>query len=95
MGELPGVKGATILDQGTFSELLKRGRDLSNILQEQKKPPTTTAAPDVAVGQTSDQVQFSCHRVPHLLEKKYRTLQLESRLGRLVRDLQAPAWCLD
>lgn len=38
MGELPGVKGATIVDQGNFSELMARGQDLSNILQEQKRP---------------------------------------------------------
>lgn len=45
MGELPGVKGATIVDQGTFSELLSRGRDLSNILQEQKRPAAAVDVP--------------------------------------------------
>lgn len=36
MGQLPGAEGATIVDQGTYDELVGRGRDLSNILEEQK-----------------------------------------------------------
>lgn len=36
MGQLPGAEGATIVDQGTYEELVGRGRDLSNILEEQK-----------------------------------------------------------
>ncbi|CAM9789450.1 unnamed protein product [Ectocarpus sp. 4 AP-2014] len=37
MGQLPGAEGATIVDQGTYEELVGRGRDFSNILAEQKK----------------------------------------------------------
>eukprot|EP00752_Nemacystus_decipiens_P001289 g1282.t1 len=36
MGQLPGAEGATIVDQGTYDELVGRGRDFSNILEEQK-----------------------------------------------------------
>ncbi|CAM9778905.1 unnamed protein product, partial [Ectocarpus fasciculatus] len=36
MGQLPGAEGATIVDQGTYEELVGRGRDFSNILAEQK-----------------------------------------------------------
>ncbi|CAM9971891.1 unnamed protein product [Laminaria digitata] len=38
MGELPGAEGATIVDQGTYEELVGKGRDLSNILEEQARP---------------------------------------------------------
>eukprot|EP00904_Undaria_pinnatifida_P009922 jgi/Undpi1/605/HiC_scaffold_10.g04069.m1 len=37
MGEIPGAQGATIVDQGTYEELVARGRDLSNILDEQTR----------------------------------------------------------
>ncbi|CAB1113175.1 ABC [Ectocarpus sp. CCAP 1310/34] len=37
MGQLPGAEGSTIVDQGTYEELVGRGRDFSNILAEQKK----------------------------------------------------------
>lgn len=36
MGQLPGAGGATIVDQGSYDELVSRGRDFSNILDEQK-----------------------------------------------------------
>lgn len=44
MGQLPGAEGATIVDQGTYDELVGRGRDLSNILEEQKAKEKTTEA---------------------------------------------------
>lgn len=43
MGELPGAEGATIVDQGTYEELLGRGRDLSNILEEQTRQAASVA----------------------------------------------------
>lgn len=36
MGELPGAQGATIVDQGSYEELVSRGRDLSIILDQQQ-----------------------------------------------------------
>lgn len=53
MGQLPGAEGATIVDQGSYEELQGRGRDLSNILEEQKareKKPgeAEVSAPHVA-----------------------------------------------
>lgn len=46
MGELPGVEGATVVDQGTYQELVSRGRDLTNILQERRRPPTVVVEPE-------------------------------------------------
>lgn len=50
MGQLPGAEGSTIVDQGTYEELVGRGRDLSNILEEQKtKKKETPAESEVCV----------------------------------------------
>jgi hypothetical protein len=37
MGQRPGADGQTIVDQGTYSELLARGHDLSTLVESQRK----------------------------------------------------------
>lgn len=58
MGELPGVEGATIVDQGTYEELVSRGRDLANVLQEHGRR-------DSMVSPDSSQGGFT-HEVSHV-----------------------------
>lgn len=48
MGQLPGTEGATIVDQGTYEELVGRGRDFSNILDEQKSKEEEPAEAEVS-----------------------------------------------
>ncbi|CAM9778040.1 unnamed protein product, partial [Phaeothamnion confervicola] len=36
MGKLPGVEGATIVDQGSYRELVTRGQDLSTIVERRR-----------------------------------------------------------
>lgn len=49
MGTLPGAEGATIVDQGTYQDLVARGRDLTNILNDQVRSPMTLSETMVLV----------------------------------------------
>lgn len=60
MGDLPGAEGATIVDQGTYEELLGRGQDLSNILEEQTKPASSDTS-EVRHSCRPARLSVSCH----------------------------------
>ena len=65
MGEIPGAQGATIVDQGTYEELVARGRDLSNILDEQTRQVSVET--EVRSGSVYGSSVFACSVVSFLL----------------------------